>query len=95
MEPKSKYVWIVRLESNVDGELMFDAIPCSSLKAARKVLQEQKEYILKESHHYTGFSSEEFEECFNVEESKDRYFISDAYDDYWEDYDIIKKKITD
>lgn len=84
---------MVYLESNVDGEIMFEAVPCANLKTARKILQAEKDWLLKESNHFGHYQSEEFKESFIVEEDKDRFFVHDPSDDYWEDYKIVKKKI--
>lgn len=94
-EKKQLYVWMVYLESNVDGEIMFEAVPCASLKRARKVLQEEKDWLLKESNHFGHYQPEDFKETFIVEEDKDRFFVHDPSDDYWEDYKIVKKKILE
>ena len=86
-------VWMVYLESNVDGEIWFDAIPCASLKKAREVLKKEKEFILKECKHYSGYTPEELKEEFEIEESKDRFYINDPSDDYYEDLKIVRKGI--
>lgn len=93
MEKKGKPIYLVMMESNVDGEILFDAIPCSTLKAARKVLKIEKNFILKEASHYKKYTEEELKEEFEVEEGKNRFFINDPNDNYYEDYYIVRRII--
>lgn len=88
-------VWIVQQESNVDGEIIINSVPCASLEAARKVLQDEKETILNESPHYDHYTPEELEEEFEIEEDDDRWYINDPCDDYYEDIKIIEKNIVE
>ena len=74
-------VYIVQQESNVDGELIINAVPCTTREAARKVLQEEKNTILHESLHYSGRTKAELEEDFEIEEGTDRWYINDHCDD--------------
>ena len=92
-EKKQINVWMVYLESNVDGEILFNAVPCASLKKAREILKNEKEWVLKESHHFSPYTPEEIAEEFEVEEGNDRFFINDPSDNYWEDYKIVRKRI--
>lgn len=87
-------VWIVQQESNVDGEIIINAVPCASLKLARKVLKEEKETILNESPHYMGRTKKELEEDFEIEETKNSWYINDPCDDYYEDIKIIEKEVV-
>lgn len=83
-------IWIVNLESNVDGEVMFSAVPCASKEVARRVLKEQKEYILEESHHWSD--NDDYDERIDT---KDHFYINDPYDDYYEDYTIEEKELVE
>ena len=87
-------VYIVQQESNVDGELIIDAVPCSDLYTARRVLNMKKNIILHESRHYTGCTKDELEENFEIEEGDDRWYINDPCDDYYEDIQIVEKIIV-
>ena len=87
-------VYIVQQESNVDGELLFNSVPCTTLEAARKILQDEKNTILHESRHYTGYTKDELEENFYIEESDDRWYINDPCDDYYEDIQIVEKIVV-
>lgn len=86
--------YIVLQESNVDGEIIISATPCTTLEAARKVLQDEKNTILRESKHYDHYTPEELEEEFEIEEDDDSWYINDPSDDYYEDIKIIEKVIV-
>ena len=90
---KRTFVWMVYVESNVDGEIWFDSIPCASLKKAREVLKKEKNFILKKSKHYSGYTAEELKEEFEIEETKNKFYINDPNDDYYEDLKIVRKGI--
>lgn len=95
MEKKKKlYVWIVELESNVDGEVYFMTIPCSTKKKAKAILKQEKERVLLESSHFKGFTDEEFKENFEVEETEESYLLIDPCDDYYESYTIHKREVV-
>ena len=87
-------VYIVRQESNVDGEILFHEVPCTSMEVAKSVLAREKSTILHESHHFSGRSKEELEEEFEIEETSDSYYINDPCDDYYEDIRITEKVIV-
>lgn len=86
-----KKIYLVVQESNVDGELFFNAVPCASLEIARKVMQEEKETILKEGYRYKDF--EECPEDYQFEEDEDSVYINILYDDYYEEIHIEEKEI--
>jgi hypothetical protein len=81
--------YIVRQESNVDGEIIFDTVPCRNYETAKRVLQGKKEYVLKETKHFGGCDLDEFD----VEEGEDRFYINDPCDDYYEEIEIIEYNI--
>jgi hypothetical protein len=87
-------VYIVQQESNVDGEILFNSVPCTTMDAALGVLKRQVNTILRESHHFSGRTKKELEEDFEIEESSDSYYINDPSDDYYEDIKIIEKVIV-
>ena len=91
---KTISIWLVYLESNVDGEIYFEAIPCASLKIARATLKESKKFALTKTKHFSGYTKEELEEEFEIEETLNRFYINDPSDDYYEDYKIVKKEIN-
>jgi hypothetical protein len=87
-------VYIVQQESNVDGEIIINNVPCSTMDAALTVLKGEVNTILRESRHYSGRTKEELEEDFEIEETPDSYYINDPHDDYYEDINIIEKVIV-
>lgn len=87
-------IYLVLLESNVDGEYYFDVVPCLSMDAAKKVLKEEKNWVLKNSFHFSRYTIDELkndEEFEFVDEDK-KFYVQDLCDDYWEDYCIIEKE---
>lgn len=82
--------YIVLQESNVDGELIINPVPCMSLDAAKRVLADEKRTILRESHHFGGRDLDDFE----VEDEEEHFYINDPSDDYYEDIKIIEKNIV-
>ncbi len=87
-------IWLVQQESNVDGEIIVNSVPCGSLETARKVLQDEKNTILNESHHFSNLSDDDMSDMV-IEESDDRFFIDDPSDDYYEDITIIEKELVE
>ena len=86
-------IYLAMIESNVDGEHFFDAVPCETMERAKEVINAYKEDLLSESVHYSKYTLEELKnkEDFEVIDKEDRFSISDIYADYWEDYYIVKK----
>lgn len=93
MEKKQVNVWLVYMESNVGGEIYFDAIPCASLKIARKTLRFEKDWLMNNTKHFGGYSDDELKEEFDVEEDKDRFYINDPSDDYYEEYKVVRRRV--
>lgn len=88
-----KTIYMVCLESNVNGERWFDAIPCETQEKALEVLKEQRNWVLNESVHFSRMNEDERNECI-MEDSDGRFYIDDSYDDYYEDYWIAEKKLV-
>ena len=87
-------IFIVLQESNVDGELIINPVPCISLELAQKTLKKEAYTILTESHHFSGYTADELEENFEIEFTDDRFYINDHCDDYYEDIRIIEKELV-
>ena len=83
-------VWLVKQLSNVDGQMLFNVVPCMSLEKARQVLQEQINTLMTEGH-YTDYK--EWPNDFTIEQTDDHYFINDNCDDYYEKITIEEKGI--
>ena len=93
-EPKPKpTIWLFTQESNVDGEIIFNVIPCKDKETAKKLMNQEVSTLLNESHHYSGYCDSEFEESFEIEKTDESYFINDRTDDYYEDLKIFEKEI--
>lgn len=92
-----KYIYLVYLESMVDGEAFFTAVPCKTLKKAKEVLREERDAILKEGHHWKVWSSieEMEEEGIEVTDEEEYFYINDPSDNYYEDYKIEYKRIEE
>ena len=87
-------VWIVLQESCVDGEIIVNAVPCASLKAAKKVLQDEKNTILHETHHFGNMTDDDMAEM-EVEEDEESFYINDPFDDYYENIKIVDKILVE
>ena len=87
-------IWLVTQESNVDGEILFNVVPCKDFKTAKREFEREIGMILGESHQFGGYTHAEREEMFEVEDDGDGHFyINDPYDDYYEDINIEEKQI--
>ena len=85
-----KKIWLVTQESNVDGEIMFNAIPCASEETAKKVMQDEISTLLNESH-FIAFIDRP--DDFIIEQTETSYYIEDSCDDYYENIIIEEKEI--
>lgn len=83
-------VWLVTQESKVDGEIMFNVVPCKSQEKARVVMQEEIRTLFNESH-FIAFIDRP--DDFILEQTEDTYYIEDTCDDYYEDIRIEEKEI--
>jgi len=84
--------FVVIQESNVDGELIINAVPCQSMETAKAVLAQEKSTILHESFHFSNLTEDDMEEM-EVEEDEESFYINDPSDDYYEDIKIEVKNI--
>lgn len=83
-------IWLVKQESCVDGEMLFNVVPCASEKKAKEVMKEEINTILSNGHFKDVFT---WEDGFTFEESKDTWYLNDEFDDYYELISIEKKEI--
>ena len=83
-----KKIWLVTQESKVDGEIMFNTIPCASEEVAKKVMQDKIETLLNEGH-FVEYADRP--DDFEVEQTDHSYYIEDMCDDYYEDIRIDEK----
>ena len=83
-------IWLVTQESNVDGQIMFNVVPCISEETAKKVMQDEIRTLLNESH-FIAFIDRP--DDFVLEQTETSYYIEDTCDDYYEDINIEEKQI--
>ena len=83
-------IWLVTQESNVDGQIMFNVVPCISEETAKKVMQDEIRTLLNESH-FIAFIDRP--DDFILEQTETSYYIEDSCDDYYEDINIEEKEI--
>lgn len=82
--------YIVVQESNVDGNVISDIIPCASMDVAKRVMRDKKNSLLHVFGHFKDCDVNEME----VEEGEERYFIQDPSDDYYELLYIQTSQVT-
>ena len=83
-------IWLVTQESKVDGQIMFNVVPCISEETAKKVMQDEIRTLLNESH-FIAFMDRP--DDFILEQTETSYYIEDTCDDYYEDINIEEKEI--
>ena len=76
-------VFLVKQESNCDGEILFNVTPCKDMETAKKVMEDEVKTLLTESVHYNGIDIDNDDENgdFTVERDEERFFIIDNSDD--------------
>ena len=83
-------IYILILESCIDGEVFFDVKPFSTIDLAKKEIENQKQ-LLSENHlKFSDWKNSEFE----IEETETSFYINDPYDDYYENYYIQEKTLN-
>ena len=83
-------IWLVTQESKVDGQIMFNVVPCVSEETAKEVMQDEIRTLLNESH-FIAFIDRP--DDFILEQTETSYYIEDTCDDYYEDINIEEKQI--
>ena len=83
-------IWLVTQESKVDGQIMFNVVPCISEETAKKVMQDEIRTLLNASH-FIAFIDRP--DDFILEQTETSYYIEDTCDDYYEDINIEEKEI--
>ena len=89
-------VFLVKQESNCDGEVLFNVTPCKDMETAKKVMEDEVKTLLTESYHYNGIDIDNADKSgdFTIEHYDERFFISDNCDDYYEEITIEEKEIV-
>ena len=90
---KDNNVYVLIQESRVDGETIFNVNLFNSYEKAKKAMDKEIDWIVKESHHFKSDSLEQMKEDFYVEDDDYRFFVNDDFDDYYEDLKIEIKTI--
>ena len=87
-------IWLVTQESMVNGEILFNVVPCNSFEKAKSIFDEEINAIFNEDNHFGGHTAEEREELFDIEQEEDKsFFIFDPCDDYYESILMYEKEI--
>jgi hypothetical protein len=88
-------IYLVCLESNVDGDIIFHVTPCGTFEKAKEILKTERDFTLNESVHYSEYTLEELKnnEEFEFIDEECHFLVLDYNDDYWEDYYIEERQI--
>ena len=88
-------VFILVQESNCDGEILVNVIPCADLETAKAEMQREIDTLLSECGKYQGIDLNKIDrETFSLERDEMRFHIACNYDDYYERLDIVEKEIV-
>lgn len=83
-------IWLVTQESNVDGEILSNVVPCVSKETAKEIMDKEIQTLMNEGH-YTDYKK--WPNDFILEQTEDSFYIKDTCDDYYEDIRIEEKQI--
>lgn len=83
-------IWLITQESNVNGEILFNAVPCISEETAKEVMRKEITTLLNESHFVTYIDRPD---DFILVKTETSFYIEDTCDDYYEDIRIEEKAI--
>ena len=91
-------IYLVKQESYVDGEYLFNVVPCKDLATAQAVLREEKETLLTEGHFAEAKDYIEgrkpLEDCtYKWSGGENVFYIEDLCDDYSEFIEIEEKTL--
>ena len=95
-------VFLLIQESNVDGEILINVTPCSTVEKAREAMQSEINTLTTESNAYKGIDLEEValaqdndnNDCgFTLEQTENSFYLSCDYDDYYEYLKIEEKEV--
>ncbi len=81
-------------ESNVDGEIIVNVIPCASIELAQKAMDDEIATLISDSPKYKNLNVNNPSDDFIVESSERHTFIKTANDDYYEDFRIDEKEVV-
>lgn len=103
LDEEPEKVWLVKQESNVDGQIIFNVTPCKDKESAAKVVADEVHTLLTESTPYLGAldyiegRKEVDDDCpFSWDgniDGQEGFYISTVCDDYYEQITIEEKEI--
>ena len=82
-------------ESNVDGEIIVNVIPCASAELAQKAMDDEIATLISDSHKYKNLNINNPSDDFIVERCEGHTFIKVVNDDYYEEFRIDEKEVVD
>ena len=81
-------------ESNVDGEIIVNVIPCASVESAQKAMDNEIATLISDSPKYKNLNVNNPNHNFIVERSERHTFIKVVNDDYYEEFRIDEKEVV-
>ena len=103
LEDEPEKVWLVKQESNVDGQILFNVTPCKDRETAEKVVAGEVHTLLTESPAYRGAldyiegRKEAGDDCpFSWDgkpDGSEGFYIATTCDDYYEQILIEEEEI--
>jgi hypothetical protein len=81
-------------ESNVDGEIIVNVIPCASVELAQKAMDDEIATLISNSPKYKNLNIDNPSDDFIVERCEGHTFIKIVNDDYYEEFKIDEKEIV-
>lgn len=87
-------VWVLLIESNVDGDIIISTSICATIERAKKELADFKKSIFTDE--YSRFKSDsenKTREVFEIEETETSFYINDPCDDYYHNVRIYEQDI--
>ena len=85
-------IWLVNQESCVDGEILFNATPCATEAAAKRVFEQMEKQVYRFGH----FSDNDEDDDYEVDaDTENEFFINDPCDDYYENIFITEREIVE
>lgn len=78
-------IYLVKQTSCVDGEYLFNAIPCATLEKAREVMQDEINTLLDGGHFKDVF---DWEDGWTMRSTEDSWYVEDEFSNYSEFIEI-------
>lgn len=86
-------IWILTQESCVNGETLFNVIPCKDFKTAKEIMDNEIKTLLSERPYNFETEQELNEYCTIKREDEHFYIALNYYDNYYEDLTIEEKQV--